>query len=144
MSADGMQFVDTNVLVYAHDSSAGVKRGQAVALLADLWASGHGCVSIQVLQELYVTLTSKVKNPISPKSAREMIAAYGEWRTYSPVPRDVLAAIDIQRAHGISFWDAMILRSAEASGCATLWSEDLQHGRSYGAVRVQNPFAAAP
>lgn len=135
------QFVDTNVLVYAHDLSAGEKHDQARALLEDLWDSRDGCLSIQVLQEFFVTTTRKIPKPLKASSAARIIADLARWHMHAPDARDVLAAIDIHQQTGASFWDAMILRSAKELGCQLLHSEDLNHGQTYAGVRVSNPFS---
>ena len=139
--SDERQFVDTNVLVYAHDVSAGAKRDRAHELLATLWASGYGCLSIQVLQEFYVTVTRKVARPLDSGTAAQVVSDLGRWKTHAPQPRDVLEAIHIQDRSRISFWDAMILHSAAALGCRVIWSEDLKPGRSSTGVFIENPFA---
>ena len=134
------QFIDTNVLVYAHDLSAGAKRVRAKALLDDLWDSGLGCVSVQVLQELYVTVTMKVSPPLGSDRAKTLINLLGAWHVHRPGPQDVADAIDLHRRYQTSFWDAMILQSAAQLGCATVWSEDLNPGQQYQQVQVRNPF----
>ena len=138
------QFVDTNVLVYAHDRIAGSKGDAARVLLEELWRKGCGCLSVQVLQELYVTLTQKVAMPMTREQAREVVASLNEWRVHVPDAADVLDAIDLQRRHQVSFWDAMILLSANKLGCSILWTEDLQAGRMYDDVLVKSPFANTP
>ena len=135
------QFVDTNVLVYAHDLSAGAKRERAQDLLTSLWASGEGCLSVQVLQEFYVTVTRKVARPLGLEAAAQVVADLGRWKTHAPQPQDVLEAIHLHGRTRISFWDAMILHSAAALDCRILWSEDLKPGRSAAGVVVENPFA---
>lgn len=136
-----LQFVDTNVLVCAHDAAAGPKGDAARLLLEELWATRVGCLSVQVLQELYVTLTQKIAQPLDREHGREIISLLGLWRVHAPDANDVLDAIDMQRRHGLSFWDAMILLSAWKLGCDTVWSEDLQTGRVYDGVQVKSPFA---
>lgn len=135
-----LQFVDTNVLVYAHDCSAGKKHERARALLEELWASGTGCLSLQVLQEFYVTVTQKVPRPISPDDAAQIIRDLSHWRVHMPDIADLFRAIEIQRLYRLSFWDAMILASAEALDCEILWSEDFNPNQEYGSVKVRNPF----
>jgi predicted nucleic acid-binding protein len=135
------QFVDTNILVYAHDRSAGDKHNTAQALLHTLWESQLGCLSIQVLQEFYVTVTRKVTKPLSPEYAIQIITDLGRWRIHSPAVEDIQGAVDIQMRYGISFWDAMIVRSATRLSCQTLWSEDLNAGQRYENVLVVNPFS---
>ncbi|MCP9485496.1 MAG: PIN domain-containing protein [Gaiellaceae bacterium MAG52_C11] len=142
MSAEGSRsFVDTNVLVYAHDASAGTKLDRARGLVGDLWRSREGCVSVQVLQELFVTLTRRIATPLDSTTAATVVADYAKWTTHAPASGDVLAAIEIHERDGISFWDAMIARSAASLGCDLLYTEDLNAGQRYGGVLVVNPFA---
>ncbi len=142
--AQGYQFVDTNFLVYAHDISAGAKRDHAAQLVEALWESRLGCLSIQVLQEFYVTITRKVVRPLGSGAAAQIVADLAVWRVHVAEVRDVLDAIEIQRRYGVAFWDAMILQSALRLGCETVWSEDLNANQVYDGVRVVNPFAESP
>jgi predicted nucleic acid-binding protein len=141
MSDDGsLAFVDTNVLIYAHDTSAGAKHLRARQLLESLWQSEAGCLSIQVLQEFYVNVTQKVAKPLSLGDAAQIIADLSVWRVHRPGVQDVLYAIRLQERHQVSFWDAMILSSAIQLNCHILWSEDLNSGQIYNSVTVANPF----
>lgn len=140
MSASPPQFIDTNILIYAHDASAGTKHDRARALLRELWENRAGCLSIQVLQEFYVNVTRKVARPMSPDAAAQIIADLGVWPVHRPDVDDVLEAIRLQTSRQLSFWDAMILTSARRLGCETLWSEDMSHGQQYEGVTVINPF----
>ncbi|MGC8778900.1 MAG: PIN domain-containing protein [Candidatus Caldatribacteriaceae bacterium] len=135
-----LQFVDTNVLVYAHDCSAGEKYQRARSLLESLWKSGMGCLSLQVLQEFYVTVTQKVPKPIPPDEAIRIVLALSRWQVHTPGSSDLIRAVEVQRLYRLSFWDAMVLTSAEALGCEILWSEDFNPNQPYGGVRVINPF----
>lgn len=135
------QFVDTNILVYAHDVTAAHKHDHARALVEELWDSRDGCLSIQVLQEFFVTTTRKIPKPLEASSAVRIIADLARWHVHAPDARDVLAAIDIHQRTGASFWDAMILRSAKELGCQLLHSEDLSPDQVYAGVRVSNPFS---
>jgi predicted nucleic acid-binding protein len=137
---DILQFVDTNILVYAHDSSAGDKNIIARKLMEGLWEGKTGCLSDQVLQEFYITITRKIRNPLESEIAAEIIAALSVWKVHTPDMKDVLRAIEIQRRCKISFWDAMIVCSAAYLSCDTLWSEDLNDRQVYEGVRVLNPF----
>ncbi len=134
------RFVDTNVLVYAHDNSAGAKRDQARALVENLWESRDGCLSVQVLQEFFVSVTRKIAKPLDAETAQEIIADLSRWHVHVPAADDVLGAIGIHQRTGISFWDAMIVRSAAEMGCAVLYSEDLNAGQEYSGVLAENPF----
>ncbi len=140
MSANPRQFVDTNVLIYAHDRSAGEKHAQAVSLLKRLWQDRAGCLSIQVLQEFYVNVTRKVAQPLAPEAAAQIIADLAVWEVHSPNVSDVVSAIQLQTRYQLSFWDAMILTSAQQLDCETVWSEDLNAGQEYGNAVVRNPF----
>lgn len=130
------QFVDTNILVYAHDHSAGDKQVRAETILRELWQSRQGCLSLQVMQEFYVTVTQKVPRPLSSSRAAGIIADLKAWHVHLPDADDVLEAIDLQDQYKISFWDAMILHSARQLGCEIVWSEDLNPGQQYQGVRV--------
>jgi len=134
------RFVDTNILVYAHDESAGGKCDQARAVVAQLWDSRDGCLSVQVLQEFFVTVTRKIAKPLALDTAKEIVADLSSWYVHAPAADDVLAAVSIHQSTGISFWDAMIVRSAAEIGCTLLYSEDLNPGREYAGVRVENPL----
>ena len=134
------QFVDTNVLVYTYDLTAAVKQARAEALLSELWHSGQGCLSIQVLQEFFAVTTRKIRQILPPDKAAAVVSDMAQWRVHSPVAADVLAVIELAERHRISYWDASIIVSAQRLGCRTLWSEDLQDGGVYGDVVVRNPF----
>ena len=135
-----LQFVDTNILIYAHDHSAGDKHVRARDLIRTLWQSGEGCLSIQILQEFYVNVTQKVAKPLTSEVAAQIIADLSAWQVYRPGVEDVLDAIRLQGRYQISFWDAMIVSSAIQLDCQTIWSEDLNPGQVYDTVTVVSPF----
>ena len=135
------EFVDANVLVYAFDSSAGRKQQAAQALLERLWESNTGCVSVQVLQEFFVTVTKKVAKPLPAEEAKARINELKAWRVFAPSVDDVLAAIEVHTEAKIGFWDALIVLAAAESGCDVLWTEDLSDGQQLRGVRIRNPFA---
>lgn len=133
-------FVDTNVLVYAYDRAAGSKHVRARELVADLWKAGRGTLSTQVLQEFYVNVRRKARPPISPESARALVADYLAW---DPIVNDgaaVLEAVDAGHRHRLSFWDALVVVAAVKSGASVIYTEDLNHGQRFGSVQVLNPF----
>ncbi|MCC7033330.1 MAG: PIN domain-containing protein [Acidobacteria bacterium] len=141
MSADAARaFVDANILVYAHDASAGPKKAAAEELLATLWESGTGCLSVQVLQEFFVTVTRKVASPLPVDEASERIRELAAWRVFAPDAGDVLAAIALHQKSALGFWDAMIVHAAAESGCDVLWTEDLNDGQVVRGVHIRNPF----
>jgi predicted nucleic acid-binding protein len=131
-------FLDTNVLVYADDKSAIAKQNVALDLVAVHRQSGTGVVSLQVLQEYFVTVTRKLG--VDPQVARRKVELLAEFDIAAPEVADILAAIDLHRLHALSFWDALILRSAKQTGCSVVISEDMQHGREIDGVRIVNPF----
>jgi predicted nucleic acid-binding protein len=128
------------VLVYAHDRSAGRKREAASDLLERLWDNRLGCVSLQVLQEFYVTVTGRTRRLVSPVEAARRIGWYAEWTLHEPGRQDLISAIALHVSLAISFWDAMILQSARRLGCGILWTEDLTHEQNYAGVTVRDPF----
>jgi predicted nucleic acid-binding protein len=134
------RFVDTNILVYAHDTSAGGKQERARALVEQLWNTRDGCLSIQILQEFFVSVTRKIPKPLETAAAKEIIADLSLWYVHVPEADDVLGAISLHQQTGISFWDAMMVRSAIEIGCEVIYSEDLNHGQRYDGARVENPF----
>jgi predicted nucleic acid-binding protein len=141
MSAETQrEFVDANVLVYAFDSSAGRKQQAAEKLLERLWEGTTGCISVQVLQEFFVTVTRKVAKPLPLEDATARVREFATWKVYAPAANDVLAAIGLQTQTKIGFWDAMIVIAASESGCDVLWTEDLSDGQLLRGVRVRNPF----
>jgi predicted nucleic acid-binding protein len=137
-------FVDTNILMYAHDTSAGPKHERARAVVEELWRDRTGVVSTQVLQELSVNLRRKAGRPLDTKATRELVVDYLTWQVVVNGGDSILEALDLETRYQISFWDALVLQAAQASGAATLYSEDLSHGQTYGSVRVVNPLRASP
>lgn len=133
-------FVDTNLLIYAHSPEAGEKSRRARALVERLWRDRSGIVSTQVLQELYVNVCRKTKQPPSPAEARSLVASYMSWEVVVNDGESILGALDIEQRYGLSFWDALIVQAANAATAAALYSEDLSHGQTYGMVEVINPL----
>ena len=118
-------FMDTNILVYAHDRSAGVKHQRARALVEQLWDSGRGALSTQVLQELCINLRRKAGNPLPVDEVRLLVRDYATWEVVTNSPESILKALDIEVRYKISFWDALIVQAAEEAGASVLYSEDL-------------------
>ena len=139
-------FVDTNILLYAHDRSAGLKHERARQLLERLWTSREGVLSTQVLQELCINLRRKIARPLPVEEIRRIIQDYLSWEIVVNTPDSTLHALEIELRYQISFWDALVLQAAESSGAAVVYSEDLATGQKYGAIQVVNPLRldAAP
>jgi predicted nucleic acid-binding protein len=135
-------FVDTSVLIYAHDASAGTRHDLARGLVSRLWADGGAVISTQVLQEFAVNILRKTASPPSPDVVREWLADYLEWELVVNDGAAVLEALECQARYQLSFWDALIVQAANAAQAEVLYSEDLNHGQVYGGVRVENPFRA--
>lgn len=131
-------FLDTNILVYTDDRSAPAKRRRSIELVAEHRRGGTGVVSLQVLQEYFVAATRKLQ--VDPVTARRKIELLAELDVAIPDVADVLAAVDLHRLHGFSFWDALIVRAAKQAGCTVLLSEDFQDRRELDGLRVVNPF----
>jgi len=131
-------FFDTNVLVYADDKAAPAKQRRALDLIAEHRRARTGVVSLQVLQEYFVTVTRKLH--LDPRIARRKVELIAEFDVVFPEVADILAAIDLHRLHGVSFWDALVLRAAKQAGCSILLSEDMQGNREIDGVQIVNPF----
>jgi predicted nucleic acid-binding protein len=138
---DGLTFVDTNVLVYAEDGRDVRRRAVAVDVLGELWTSGSGVISTQVLQEFYDNSTRKLK--MEPAAARRIVAEYAEWLVVETTAQLIVSASLLHERHGFAFWDAMVVEAALLSGATTLLTEDLQEGRRIGGLVIRNPFRPA-
>ncbi|HEX8029735.1 MAG TPA: PIN domain-containing protein [Vicinamibacterales bacterium] len=136
-------FVDTNILMYAHDSAAGEKHVRAQALVEELWENRSGAVSTQVLQELAVNLRRKAKKPLDAKATREVISDYLAWQVVVNGGDSILEALELEARYQISFWDALVVHAAQVAGAEMLYSEDLPDGQQYGTVRVKNPLRSS-
>jgi len=133
-------FVDTNILVYAHDRVSGNKNNRAKALIENLWSTGCGVISTQVLQEACINLRRKSANQLTVKETQSLIEDYMKWEIVVNTPTSVIEALANETRYQISFWDALILHAAESAGAAILYSEDFSNGQIYGSVRVVNPL----
>ena len=137
---EGKMFIDTNILIYAFDVSAGKKHQVASHILHDLWNSGLGVLSTQVLQEFYINVVQKIQKPIDQKMAQEIIRDLLKWHVVVNNGDSILDAIDISEKYGYSFWDSLIIEAALTGGVSVLLSEDLQHGQVISGVTISNPF----
>jgi predicted nucleic acid-binding protein len=133
-------FVDTNILLYAHDPSTGVKHDRARSLIERLWNSGGGVLSTQVLQELCVNLHRKTAHPLSIEQTRRLLQDYLSWNIVVNTAESILEALAIEQRYNISFWDALIIQAAGGAGASIVYSEDLSDGQTYGSLRVINPL----
>ena len=134
------EFIDANVLIYAHDESAGRKREVARELLRRLVVNRQAASSVQVAGEFFVIATRKIKTPLSAKNASMILADMSGWIIHSPNLEDAQAAAAMAARSQIRYWDALVIRSAQVIGASILWSEDLQDGGQFGEVTIRNPF----
>lgn len=137
-------FVDTNVLVYALDSSQGDKQASAHQWLHALWKSRRGMVSVQVLQESYVTLTRKLRPGLSTLDARREVEAYLSWAPIVTTPDVLDRAWQNEVKFSLSWWDSLIVAAAQIGGARYLLTEYLQDGQELAGLRVVNPFKHTP
>ncbi len=133
-------FIDTNVLIYAHDIDATAKNEVAKAVLRELWSERTGVLSMQVLQEFYVNVTRKIGTPLPKDTARKVVNSYVAW-CMETTHFEISAAFRIEDESRIGFWDALIVSSAVKSGATRILSEDLNAGQLISGIHVENPFA---
>lgn len=133
-------FVDTNILIYALDRTAGAKHERARRCVEELWASGYGVISTQVLQELCINLGRKTGVAFSLEDRRQIIRNYSKWEVVTNTGESILRALEFEVRFRVSFWDGLILQAAQHCGAALVYSEDLAHDQHYGSVQVKNPL----
>jgi predicted nucleic acid-binding protein len=137
---DHKVFVDTNIVVYAYDVSAGEKHKKAVEIMKDMWGTGNGIISSQVLQEFFVSVTRKIAKPVNIPTAKEIIKDLLKWKTVTINGEILLEAIDIHNEHKYSFWDSVIIAAAIEGGAKVLFSEDLTDAQKIKGIIIKNPF----
>jgi predicted nucleic acid-binding protein len=132
-------FVDTNILIYAHDLDASAKHQIAKTVLRELWSERAGVLSVQVLHEFYVNVTRKIARPLPKDKARLVVSSYTIW-CMETTPAEISAAFRIEDEARIGFWDALIVASAAKSGVSKILSEDMNDGQRIAGVLIENPF----
>jgi predicted nucleic acid-binding protein len=132
-------FVDTNILIYAHDVDAKAKHEVARRVLRELWSQRAGVLSMQVLQEFYVNVTRKIASPLPRDVARLVVNSYSIW-CVETTPAEIEAAFRIEDESRIGFWDALIVAAAAKCGAVRILSEDLKAQQRIAGVRIENPF----
>ena len=135
----GKTFIDTNILIYAHDADAKAKNDIAKAVLRELWSERTGVLSMQVLQEFYVHVTRKIPSPLSKDLARSVVNSYMPW-CMETTPNEISAAFRIEDESRIGFWDALIISSAVKSGAARILSENVNARQRIAGILLENPF----
>lgn len=143
MTAPSREFLDTNILIYAHDLSPGqeTKRHTAISLIRRLMEDRRACISVQVLQEFYVAVTRKIGRPLPSQEALEAVEDFMKWPLHEPSAEDVRMAVLTSQRRRLSLRDALIVHSAASLGCCILWSEDLNAGQLIEGVRISTPFS---
>lgn len=141
MTAESLSFIDTNILVYAHDVDAGEKHATAREMVSELWNTRTGALSTQVLQEFYVTVTRKLPKPLDRTTARQLVREYSRWRMQPIRVSHIISASEIEERYQLSFWDALIVAAAQHLGAARILSEDLQAGSTVAGIKIENPLA---
>ena len=139
---NGSVFLDTNVLVYANDAAEPGKQHAARTLLKEVLRAENGVISVQVLSEFWVTVTRKIRTPLSLVTARQEAELFGLMMSVVDLDSALFYdALRLQQLHQLSYWDAQIIAAAETAGCTVVYSEDLNPGQKYANVTVVNPFA---
>lgn len=140
---DDIAFLDTNTLVYANDTSNPEKQTAARKLIRECIIRGTGCISTQVLAEFWVTVTKKLKPPLTADLAREQIQHFSAFKVMPVDHAMVLEALRIQNRWQLSYWDSQILAAASRAHASVLYSEDLQDGALIESITIKNPFKMA-
>ena len=131
-------FIDTNVVIYACDRTAGDKRVRARDVLAPLVRERRAVISTQVLQEFFAAATRKLRIPA--ERARSHVEKWSKIDVVVVRPEIILGAIDLHRLHALSFWDALVVKAASVAGCGRLLSDGLNHGQAIDGITIENPF----
>ena len=132
-------FIDTNVLIYAEASDAPAKQRTALDLLKRLYEEAQGVLSTQVLQEYCNVALKKLRLPV--QHVRAQLDLYEQFEVIQVTPAIIHAGLDLHQTRSVSFFDAIVLASAQASGCNVIWTEDMNAGEVVNGVRISNPFA---
>ena len=143
LTSSSLAFIDTNVIVYAFCSDDPVKSPVAQHLLEELMSTNRLCLSTQVLQETFVTLTRKGDSSTSESFALEALDNLAKFHLTIIDYRLIRHAAQLVARDSLSFWDALIIAAASASGASVLYSEDMQHGRHILGVEIRNPFLSS-
>lgn len=139
ITEEGKVFFDSNILIYFVDERDERKQSIAKEIIADAVQNQNGMISTQSLQEFYNVVTKKMNCP--KEKAKELVTMFSELFpvTQITIPL-ILSAIDISIKNEFSFWDSLILSTANDTGCVLLYSEDLNSGQIISGTKVLNPF----
>jgi len=137
-------FVDADVLLHSFDTSEPSRQVRAASWLEWLWSRGLGRTSYHVLDELYVSLTSRLTHPLPPQDARTVVRSLVAWRPQPTDPQTIEQAWSIQDRYEVAWWACLTAASAMVQNCAYVLTEGLQHNRNLGGLVVINPFTVFP
>ncbi len=132
-------FIDTNILIYAEASDVPAKQLAALALLKQLFEGANGVLSTQVLQEYCNVALKKLKLPV--QHVRAQLDMYAQFEVIQVTPAIIRVGLDLHQTRSLSFYDAIVVASAQTAGCGFLFTEDMSTGETVGTVRILNPFA---
>ena len=131
-------FLDTNILICAHDAGSPGKQRKSRDIISKLAESGDGVISTQVIQEFYVAATRKLGvEPLVAKGVLKTFLIFDVVQISTPLIHE---AIDCSILNQLSFWDSLILAAAASASCSTVLSEDLNSDQTILGVKIQNPF----
>ena len=133
-------FLDSNIIIYAYDKSDPERQKKAQQILKEAFQNENGILSSQVCSEFFVVVTRKIKNPISSMDAKTIIASLSFLQVEEIDLPLVKRAIETHIQFKISYWDSLIVSTAERAGCTIILSEDLNHGQIINGVEINNPF----
>ena len=133
-------FLDTNILIYAHDIDAGEKHEISLEIVKNLWETKTGVLSNQVLQEFYINVTKKIPRRLTPLETRDIIRSYVCWNIKEITPMSIIRASEIEEKNSISFWDALVVVAAYEAGVIKILTEDMNSGQLIEGVLIENPF----
>lgn len=137
-------FLDTNIIIYAYDVGAGEKHNIAKKVFVELWDSGLGVISTQVLQEFFVNVTQKMPKTLDKRLTKDIVSDLLKWNVVVNDGESIVEAIEILLRYGYSFRDSLIIEAAMRGGATVLLSEDLSYGQVIHGVTIKNPFKTNP
>ena len=139
---NGRFFLDTNIFVYAFDTTAPAKAKRASRLIRDSVDTGKGIVSYQVVQEFFNVALRRFAHPMSVAEAEQyLVTVFRPLLAIHSSPALYVEALRIMGRYRFSWYDSIILASALEASCEALYSEDFQHGRVIEGLKIENPFA---
>lgn len=133
-------FLDTNILVYAHDITDKRKRKICQNLIYEAIRQDNGAISVQVLNEFIVTVTRKIKKPLEMEEVEKEVELLKILHIQELEYNLVISALSIHKENNISYWDSLIIAAARAAQCTILYSEDLNDGQNISGIKIVDPF----